>query len=37
VLFNAGCNEQMFSSNPEKEFGADLPCRFRGKHKKRTL
>jgi len=34
VLFNAGCNEQVFFLNPEKKFGADSSCRFREKRKK---
>jgi len=28
LLFNAGCNEQVFSSKPSKKIGADLSCRF---------
>jgi len=39
LLFIAGCNEQVFSLNPEKKFGADLSCRFRetGTQKMNTL
>jgi len=28
VLFNAGCNEEVFSSKFEKTFGADPSSRF---------
>jgi len=34
LLFNAGCNEQVFSSRAWKKFGTD---RFREKRKKRTF
>jgi len=32
TVFNAGCNEYVFLLNSEKEFDADLSCRFREKH-----
>jgi len=31
LLFNAGCNEQVFYPKLLKKFGADLSCRFREK------
>jgi len=37
LLFNAGCNKQVFFLNPEKKFGEDPSCRFREKRKKRTF
>jgi len=37
MLFNAGCNKQVFSLKPWKKIGADPSCRFREKRKKRTL
>jgi len=36
-LFNAGCNEQVFSPKPWKKIRADPSCRFPEKRKKRTL
>jgi len=37
VLFNAGCNEQVFFPKSWKKFGSDPSCRFREKCKKRAL
>jgi len=37
VLFNGGCNKQVFYPNPIKKFGADPSCRFREKHKNDAL
>jgi len=38
LLFNAGCNEQVFSPKTwKKKIGADPSCRFREKRKKRTF
>jgi len=40
VLFNAGCNEEVFSPKSwkkKKKIGADLSCRFREKHKNAPL
>jgi len=37
LLFNAGCNEQVFSSELLKKIGADPSCRFREKRKKCTF
>jgi len=34
VLFNAGCNNQVFSPKPWNKIGADPSCRFREKRKK---
>jgi len=31
MLFNAGCNEQVFSPKPWKKIGTDMSCRFREK------
>jgi len=37
VLFDEGCNEQVFSPKSwKKKFGADLSCRFREKRKKKN-
>jgi len=36
VLFNASCNEQVFSKS-WKKIGANPSCRFREKRQKRTL
>jgi len=33
LLFNAGCNGQVFLLNPEKKFCADPSCRFSVKRK----
>jgi len=35
--FSMSCNQQVFSPNPEKKFGADSSFRFREKCKKRTF
>jgi len=37
LLFIAGCNEQVFSLNPEKKFGPDPSFCFREKSKKHTF
>jgi len=37
VLFNAGCNDQVFFLNTEKQFGADPSCCFREKRKNHQL
>jgi len=31
LLFNAGCNKQVFSPKPWKKFGTNPSCRFRDK------
>jgi len=31
LLFNAGCNEQVFSPKPWKKIGANSSCHFREK------
>jgi len=37
LLFNEGCNEQVFSLEPWKKFDKYPSCRFREKHKKPHL